>query len=185
MHEASDTTSLIRAWNRGSADAGEQLMARIYPDLQQLARRAMLPGSGISCRPSDLAQDLYLKLADQRDVSWQDRRHLLAVAARLCRRIVLDHARHRRRLKRGGHWQRVDFERDLSCESGTSVDVLAVDQALSRLAGIDASAVEVVKLHFFGGLSLEDCGLVLGMARATVVRRWRFARSWLHRELTA
>lgn len=169
---------LLRRWAAGCADSGARLMERLYPDLRRLALHHRWD-LDLSAQPSDLAQDLFLRLSDQRRTAWQDRAHFFAVAAKLIRRVVVDHLRHRHRLKRGGEAEHVEVEEARLAIPGVDLEVLALDEALGRLAEISPSAVQVVELRFFTGLSVEETAAVLDVGRATVIRRWRFARAWL------
>lgn len=178
-----DTTVLLNRWAAGCAESGERLLERIYPDLRRLASRRRW-NADLSVQVSDIVQELYLRLAQQKQVTWQDRAHFFAVAARLIRRIVVDHLKHKSRMKRGGNAARVALDAIELADPGPDTDVLALDQALSRLARHSPSAVRVVELRYFAGLSVEETAAVLEVGYRTVVRRWRFARAWLHTELS-
>jgi RNA polymerase sigma factor (TIGR02999 family) len=153
-------------------------MERLYPDLRDLAGRHAwrmdLEGSA-----SDLAQELCLQLLQQQRTTWRNRGHFFAVAAKLARRLVSDRRRHDRRLKRGGRIEHVPLPDDLAAAEG-DLDLLALDEALDRLARISPSAVRVVELRFFAGLEIDETAAALEVGRATVLRRWRFARAWLY-----
>lgn len=159
-------------------------MERLYPDLRRLARHHRWD-LDLSAQPSDLAQELFIRLSSQRRTGWQDRAHFFAIAAKLIRRVVVDQLRHRRRLKRGGEAEQVELEEARLVTAGVDLDLLALDEALGRLAAISPSAVDVVELRFFTGLNVEETAAVLDVGRATVIRRWRFARAWLRDALGA
>lgn len=176
-----DTTALLNLWTRGDAEAGERLMERIYPDLLRLAVRHRWD-LDLTAQASDLAQDLFVRMSRQRRVTWADRAHFFAVAAKMIRRIIVDHLKERHRSKRGGRAQRLGLE-DVELSASVDFDLIALDQALERLARASPSAVQVVELRYFAGLNVDETAKVLEIGRATVIRRWRFARAWLRRAL--
>lgn len=185
MPAASDITELLLRWSAGDRRALGDLMPLIYEECRAIAARQL----GSEARehtldPTALVHELYLRLVDQRRARWQNRAHFFAVAAQLMRRILVDHARARRADKRGG--SAVFVSLDAAADSGDDAriaDVLAIDDALGRLAEQDPDQVRVVELRFFAGLSVEDTALVLGRSPRTVKREWRLARAWLYREL--
>lgn len=175
------TTALLHRWSAGCPASAETLMERLYPDLRDLAGRhgwRLRPWAS----PSDLAQDLCLSLLRQDRASWHNRRHFFAVAAKLVRRIAADRCRSEGRLKRT---RRVELrlEDDVDAHSPFELDHLALDLALDQLARASPSAVRVVELRYFAGLSIDETAAVLDVGRTTVVRRWRFARAWLRAAL--
>lgn len=178
--ELQETTHLLVAWQRGDREAGDALLRRVYPDLHRLSSGLLgRYAAGVSLEPSDLIQDLYLKLAAQERNRWESRGQFFGVVARLLRRLLIDHARHRGRQRRGGGAVRVTLDLDSTAAPAGELDQIALGQALDRLAEIDASAARLVELKFFLGLSLDEISDALGIARSTVARRWRYARSWL------
>ena len=177
-------TGLLRAWRGGDEEAGKELMVRVYQDLRRLAA-SQLRGErpGHTLQATALVHELYLRLFSGDPPDWQDRAHFLAVAARQLRHIVLDHARRRSALKRGGASVRVDVE--TLVKPGISLDsrVLELDDALRRLERLDARAASVVELRFFGGMSEKEIASAIDVSVATVKRDWTFARSWLQSHL--
>lgn len=180
--EAEETTALLNRWAEGRSELGWQLMERIYPDLLRLAAHHGWSWD-LTARPSDLVQETLLRLEQQRSSAWTDRAHFFAVAARLIRRVVVDQVKKGRRLKRGGRSRTQDIEEVGEEPWHLDLDVLALHQALKSLARTSPSAVRVVELRYFAGLSIAETAAVLGVGRTTVVRRWRFARAWLRLEL--
>jgi RNA polymerase sigma-70 factor, ECF subfamily len=179
-----EVTEALRAWRPGHEEAEERLLRLLYPELHRMAAR-FLRGerSGHTLQPTALVHEAYLQLVDQRRVDWQSRRHFFAIAARVMRRILVDHARGHLRQKRGGDLQRVPLE-DLS---GLGVErlpeLVALDEALAALAKIDARRAAVVELRYFGGFTAEETAEILAISVPTVGRHWRVARAWLFREL--
>ncbi|HEY7636381.1 MAG TPA: sigma-70 family RNA polymerase sigma factor [Gemmatimonadales bacterium] len=178
----SDVTRLLLEVSNGRAGAVDQLFPLVYAELRQLAAR-LLRGErkDHTLQPTALVHEAYLRLVDQRVGTWENRAHFLGVAAQAMRRILLDHARRRRAVKRDGG--RVTLDEELAEVTGPSVDLLEVDAALERLAQLDARQSRVVELRFFGGLNVEETAAVLGVAPVTVKRDWAVARAWLHRAL--
>jgi len=182
---AHDVTALLLDWTRGDEAAVQRLLPLVHDELRRLAHRHMAGE-----RPNHLLQatalvnEVYLRLVDIQRVQWQDRAHFFAMAARLMRRVLVDFARAQKNQKRGGDFQRVTFDRDLPVASETPDDLLAIDEALTRLAGQYERKSQVVELRFFGGLSVEETAEALKISPETVLRDWKFAKSWLLRELT-
>ena len=182
---AHDVTALLLDWTRGDEAAVQRLLPLVHDELRRLAHRHMAGE-----RPNHLLQatalvnEVYLRLVDIRRVQWQDRAHFFAMAARLMRRVLVDFARAQKNQKRGGDFQRVTFDRDLPVASETPDDLLAIDEALTRLAGQYERKSQVVELRFFGGLSVEETAEALKISPETVLRDWKFAKTWLLRELT-
>lgn len=178
---------MLQEWSDGNADALERLMPLVYDELRrQAARFLKRERSGHTLQTTALIHETYLKLIDQRQSNWANRTHFFAIAARLMRRILIDHARTKHRDKRGGdHALKITLNESLASTDGErNIDLIALDQALDRLAAIDEQQVRVVELRYFSGLSLEDTAEALKVSRTTVVNDWRMARAWLHRELT-
>lgn len=183
----SEVTQTFLRWRQGDARALDALLPLVYDEMRRLAAgyiRNERPGHTL--QPTALAHEAYLRLLDQRQVSWQNRAHFMGLAAQAMRRILTDHARKRHALKRGGDavhvaLQDVDVADDTADPMGVSAEEL--DSALERLGALDERQVKVVELRFFAGLSIEEAAEVLSISPATVKRDWTLARAWLHREL--
>jgi RNA polymerase sigma factor (TIGR02999 family) len=177
-------TELLRAWRNGDEKALESLLPLLYDELRRLAGHVMSgERPGHTLQPTALVHEAYLRLVGM-DVDWQDRAHFLAVAARTMRRLLIDHERGRRRKKRSGGI-RVTLAEEHSTDDPAGLDLLDLDRALDRLAERDAESARIVELQYFGGLTAQEIGEVVGVSRATVERRVRFAKAWLHRALDA
>jgi RNA polymerase sigma factor (TIGR02999 family) len=185
--ESADVTGLLLAWREGDAAAGEQLLPAIYDELHRQAARAMRrEGDAHTLQATALVHEAYLRLVDQRRVEWRSRAHFFGVAAQMMRRVLVDHARTRLAAKRGGAMRRVtlgDVDAGAGASSGDELDVLALHEALERLAALDPDQARLVELRYFGGLGIEDTAEALGVSPATVKREWAVARAWLRREL--
>ncbi len=177
-----DVTRLLQDWSEGDEGAAERLMPLVYDELRRLARdylRRERPGHTL--QPTALVNEAYLKLVDQRDARWQSRAHFYGVAAQLMRRILVDHARAHEAEKRGGEFQKLSLDENLDAAGGErDVNLVALDDALNRLAEMDPQKSKIVELRFFGGLSIEETAEVLGIGTATVIRQWRMAKAWLY-----
>lgn len=183
MSKPLDVTALLVAWNNGDEDARDLLMEVVYEELRRRARgrlRRERPDHSLS--PTALVNETYLKLIDQRRVQWQSRAHFFGVAGQAMRRILVDHARARRAVKREAG-TRVSWREDLPALGPQDLDVLALDAALDKLAALDARKGRLVELRFFAGLTIVQAAAVLGLAQATANRDWVLARAWLFREL--
>jgi RNA polymerase sigma-70 factor, ECF subfamily len=187
-----EVTELLEALSSGNRDAMSQLMPLVYDQLRKLAAvRFDRERGNHTLQPTALVHEAYLRLVDQRRVRWQNRAHFIGVAAQLMRRILIDHARGRDAIKRGGEYDKVTISDEIlesaspdgTTPGTTEIDVLALDQALARLTAIDAQQGRIVELRFFGGLTVEETAQVLGISPATVKRDWRLAKVWLHREM--
>jgi len=179
-------TELLHEWTGGSPAAMDELLVYVYDELRRRAARYLRhERPNHTLQTTALVHEAYLKLVDQGSVEWKDRGHFFAVAAQAMRRILVDHAKHRNRAKRGGPG--ADLQLDDQFEVPTvesNVDIQALDEALSRLAEIDPQHERLVELRYFTGLSLEDTADVMNISRATAAREWQMAKAWLHRELT-
>ena len=185
-----DVTGLLRAWGAGDQVAGERLLPAVYAELRRQAARAMRrEGSGHTLQPTALVHEAYLRMVDQRRVEWRNRVQFLGVAANMMRRVLVDHARERHAAKRGGGAPAVALDAadlpDAAAPADGGVDLLAVQDALERLAALDPDQARLVELRYFGGLNIEETAEALGVSPATVKREWAIARSWLRRELRA
>jgi len=177
-------TELLQAWSRGDRPALDQLLPLIHNDLRRLARQrlhSLAPGS--SMQATALVNEAYLRLVDAGRVDFRDRAHFFAVAATLMREIVIDQARTRSREKRGGDWRRISLEGAEIPSPDNDESLLALDEAMNRLAIVDQRKARVVELRFFGGMTNREIAEVAGISIDTVKRDWTFARLWLAREL--
>ncbi len=187
----SAVTSALVAWGKGESGAGDRLLDLVYPELHRIAERQMRrEREGHTLQPTALVNEAYLKLVDQTRVDWRNRAHFLGVAAQAMRRLLVDHARGRARDKRGGGATLVELDSAAGPAAegalavpARNVDLLALDQALERLAALDPAQARLVELRFFGGLSVEEAAEALGLSTATAGRDFRSARAFLAREL--
>jgi RNA polymerase sigma factor (TIGR02999 family) len=183
---AHEVTRLLLAWGAGDAQALEQLTPLVYKELHRAARRYMTrERASHTLQTTALINEVYLRLVEFRDISWQNRAHFFALCARLMRRILTDFARSRRSLKRGADAAPVSFDENLFVSQEPPADLVALDDALNGLAVVDARKGQVVELRFFGGLSAKETAEVLNVSEETVKRDWRLAKLWLMRELSA
>ena len=184
-----DLTPLLLEWGKGDASAGEQLLPAIYAELHRQATRAMRrEGVDHTLQATALVHEAYLRLVDQRRIEWRNRAQFFGVAAQAMRRILVDHARGQHAVKRGGGMQQItlnDANQPVAADSDASVDLLALHEALERLAALDPDQAKLVELRYFAGLNIEETADALGVSPATVKREWATARAWLRRELTA
>ena len=181
-----DITQLLIAWSDGRREALDDLMPMVYADLRRVAAGYMRRESpGHALQPTALVHEAYVRLIDQKQVKWRNRAHFFGVAAGLMRRILVDNARRRRAEKRGGGWERVTLAGDeAATDSHKEIDVLALHEALERLAGFDPQQERIVELRYFGGLTIEETAEVVGISTATVVREWTIAKAWLRADLS-
>jgi RNA polymerase sigma factor (TIGR02999 family) len=179
-----DVTVLLRAWHAGDEDAYRQLSSILYDELRQVAARYMRrQAPGDTLQATALVHEVFMRLVDARKVDWQDRNHFLAVAARSMRRVLVDLARAKGSTKRGSGAAHLPLDSAIASPEPSSVDLLALDAALDRLAAFDVRKVRVIELRFFGGLTVEETAQILDVSPDTVARDWRMARTWLLREL--
>jgi RNA polymerase sigma factor (TIGR02999 family) len=178
-----DITRLLQAWESGDAAARDALFSRLYPELKKIARRQLAHAAGATLQATDLAHETYLRLAERDDLSWASRLQFFALAAQIARQVLVDGYRRRSSQKRGGLLVQGGIDLDALAPEGGDLDLLALDEALTRLAGIDPEASRTVELRFFGGLTIPEIAAYLGTSEATVSRRWAMARAWLRREL--
>ena len=180
----SDITGLLVAWSDGDAAALEQLIPLVDRELQQLARHYMSrEPAGHPLQTTAVVNEAFVRLIDGSRVRWQSRAHFFAVSARLMRRILVDVARSRTKLKRGGDATWISLEDAPEIPQATNADLVALDDALAGLAAFDARKSRVVELRFFGGLTIAETAAVLGVSPVTVTRDWDIARAWLAREM--
>jgi RNA polymerase sigma factor (TIGR02999 family) len=190
-------TELLRAWGAGDAQATDSLVRLVYAELRRQAQLALRgEGDGHTLQPTALVHEAWLRLGGQHDAQWESRTQFFAIAAQMMRRVLLDYARTRRALKRGGGAMQVSLAEGAQVinehgarpgEEATldAVDVIALDDALARLAALDPQKARLVDLRYFAGLSIPEAAAVLGVSQATVGREWAIARMWLRRELEA
>jgi RNA polymerase sigma-70 factor (ECF subfamily) len=179
-----DITELLLAWNGGDEQALDRLMPLVHDELHRLAHRYM--GGQPADHPlqtTALVNEAYLRLVDSSRVRWQNRAHFFAVSAQLMRRILVDVARARQRVKRGGDAVQVTFDEAVATSHEPNAALIALDDALKALAAVDERKSKVVELRFFGGLSVEETAAVLKVSSITVMRDWAMAKVWLLREL--
>ena len=180
---STNVTQILLEWRNGNEGALEQLMPMVYDELRRLAAHYMRKERREhTLQATALVNEAYIRLVDMK-VSWQDRAHFFAVAARLMRRLLVDHARGHHRAKREGDAAKISLDDAAEVSSGPPVNVLAVDDALTRLAEFDPRKSEILELRYFGGLNNDEVAEALGVSRATIQRDLRFAKAWLIREL--
>lgn len=191
MSSSPDVTQLLVRWSEGDAGALERLLPLVYGELRRIASNQLRherPDHTLA--PTALVHELYFRLVDQSRTSWQNRAHFFGLAAQLMRRILVDHARAQQAEKRGGSITRISLD-EMLAEDGepsgedadAAADVLAIDDALERLAALDPDQARIVELRFFGGLTVDETASVLKRSPRTVKREWRLARAWLYRAL--
>lgn len=182
-------TQLLKAVERGEQQAAAQLLPLVYDELRKLAQARLLHESpGQTLQATALVHEAYLRLVgdDSEQLAsqqWDGRGHFFAAAAEAMRRILVENARRKARLKRGGDWQQVELEETAISVPEIHEDLVALDEALDRLQAVDAEAVRLVHLRYFGGLSIPEAAQFMGIAPRTADRLWAFARAWLHREI--
>ncbi|HYE16264.1 MAG TPA: sigma-70 family RNA polymerase sigma factor [Pyrinomonadaceae bacterium] len=177
-----EVTQLLKSWSDGDRSALEQLLPLVYRELHTLASRYLRrERSDHTLQATALVNEAYLKLIDQKEVRWQNRAHFFGVAAQAMRRILVDHARGHMAAKRGSGGVKLSIEDNEAAivSSEKAEEMVALDEALTRLAEVDPQKSRIVELRFFGGLSIEETAEVLGIGTATVIRQWRMARAWL------
>jgi RNA polymerase sigma factor (TIGR02999 family) len=180
-----EITRLLQAWSQGDQSALDKLTPHVYKELHRVARRYMSrePG-GHTLQTAALINETYVRLIESGDVNWQNRAHFFGVCAHLMRQILTDFARSRLSKKRGRDVQRISLDESLEVSPEPRADLVALNDALNRLAAIDPRKSQVVELRFFGGLTAEQAAEVLKVSPHTVLRDWKLAKVWLHRELT-
>jgi len=179
-----NVTQLLVAWGKGDQHAFDALMPEVRKELHRLAAHYMAeepPGHDL--QPTALINEAYLRLVDWKNIQWSDRAHFFGMAANMMRRVLVDYARSRDRLKRGGEAIKVSFTEAANVPVPQSADVLALDKALRELEKIDPRKSQIVEMRFFGGLSQEETAEALNVSVATLRRDWSLARAWLAREL--
>jgi RNA polymerase sigma factor (TIGR02999 family) len=178
-----DITGLLRKWSQGDRGAAEELTPVIYSELRSLAKRFLrMERSDHSLQSAELVHEAYLRLVGQGRTHWKDRSHFFAICAGMMRRILVDHARSKHRVKRGGGATTIALSEAIDAATAPPFDVIALDTALDTLAKMDAQQCRVVELRFFAGLSIDETAEALQVSKSTVNRDWVAARAWLMRE---
>ncbi|HXK60400.1 MAG TPA: sigma-70 family RNA polymerase sigma factor [Acidobacteriota bacterium] len=174
-----EITLLLQAANRGEEEARERLVHRVYGELRRLAGSIMRSErSGHTLQPTALVHEAYLRLLVG-EVNWQNRSHFFGAAAQAMRRILVEHARRKRALKRGAEYEHAELDDQQACARGDQLDILILDEALTALSGVDPRLTQVVELRYFAGLEVEETAEVLAVSPATVKRDWSYAKAWL------
>ena len=183
-YSTAKVTRLLVAWSEGDQSALETLTPLVHEELRRLAHHYMKKERpGHTLQTSALVNEAYLKLIDQKGMMFKNRTQFFALAATLMRHILVDHARSRQYLKRGGGAQRVSLDKALLVSKDRDEDLVALDEALVRLATVDVRKSKVVELRFFGGLNVEETAEALDISAVTVMREWRMAKAWLYNSL--
>jgi RNA polymerase sigma-70 factor, ECF subfamily len=179
-----DVTQVLEQLRGGDRKAADKLLPMVYDEFRALARHYLAQErANHTLQPTALVHEAYMKLVDQTRVDWQGKSHFFAVAAQAMRRILVDHARSRHRDKRGGGRARVVLDEAVALSPQKDEDVIALDEALEKLAALDPRQAKVVELRFFGGMNVEEVAEALGVSKRTVEGDWTFARAWLSRAL--
>ncbi len=182
---ANDVTGLLLSWRQGDAGALDRLVPLVYDELRRVARRHLRrEPPGHSLQATALVHEVYLRLVDVDRMTLKSRTHFFAVAARLMRQILVDHARRKRAGKRGGGVTMMSLDEVSPAAQTSNVDVLALDQALDALSSFDIQQCRVVELRFFAGLNIDEAAEALGISTATVEREWAMAKAWLYQRLS-
>lgn len=186
MQAASSTriNRLLADWGRGNEEAREALIPMVYDELRRVARRHLWrERRDHTLQSAALVNEAYLRLVRQPAPQWENRAHFFGMAAQMMRHILVDHARQRLTRKRGGDTHRVALDADLAPAQKMEVDLVALDDALAKLGSLDPQQGRIIELRFFGGLSIEETAVVVGVSPATIKREWATARAWLQREM--
>ena len=184
MPERAPVTQLLRAWSAGNEDALTELLPLVEAELRRLAKAYMArERPGHTLQATALVNEAFIRLIDTGNVAWNDRAHFLGIAARLMRRVLIDHARARGMKKRGAAAYLVPLDDDMAIAPAANLDVLALDAALEALSRIDERKSRVIEMRFFGGMTVEETAEVLHVSTDTVKRDWRMAKLWLLKEL--
>ena len=183
--ETVDITQMLKAWSEGDRSAADQFMPLIYDQLRRQAHRYLnRERANHTLQTTALVHEAYLRLIEQRDVSWQNRAHFFGLAAQMMRRILVNYAVSRQREKRGGPAETIQLDDTIQVgATEKSVDLIGLDEALNRLEKLDARQARVIELRYFGGMSIEETAEVMAISPATVKREWNMARAWLRSEL--
>jgi RNA polymerase sigma factor (TIGR02999 family) len=180
-----EITEQLIAWSKGDEAALEKLIPAVYYELRRMADHYLRgEDAGHSLQPTALVHEAYLRLIDQTKVEWHNRAHFFGVAAQMMRRILIDHAKTKHRVKRGGTAVKVVLDENIDFTQERAAELLALDDALQTLAQMDERKSQIVELRYFGGLTVDETAQVLGISDKTVMRDWNLAKAWLYRELT-
>lgn len=184
MADERDVTQMLRAMSAGDKGAPEELLPVVYDELRRLARAYMKnERSGHTLQATALVHEAYIQLVDWKNVSWQSRAHFFAVAAQVMRKILVDHAREKKALKRGGGVRTIALDDAVSFANQKDLDLVALDDALTELHSFDPQQAKIVELRFFGGLTIEETAHALHISDSTVKRDWQVAKAWLYNRL--
>jgi RNA polymerase sigma-70 factor (ECF subfamily) len=180
-----EVTQLLLAWRNGDQEALEQLMPLVYGELRRMAHRYMRRERlDHTLQTSALVNEAFLRMVDCQQVDWRNRAHFFGIAAQMMRQILIDHARSHARARRGGALHQVSFDETAIVSGERAAELIALDDALNDLAAFDLSKSRIVELRFFGGLTNEEVGEVMGMSLRTVEREWRKAKAWLRHAIS-
>lgn len=181
-----DVTRLLSDWSNGDRRALDELLPLVYEELRRLAGAYLRrEREAHTLQSTALVHEAFLRMVNQRDVEWHGRAHFFGIAAQMIRRILVDHARAQRTAKRGSGAVMLELDESIAASQQRDLDLIALDDALSRLGAMDRRQGRIVELRFFAGLSVEDTAEVMGISTATVKREWASARAWLFREVAA
>lgn len=180
-----EISELLQAWSNGESGAADEIMPLVYDELRRQARRYLRrERANHTLQSTALVHEAYIRLVGQRDVTWQNRAHFFGIAAEMMRRILVNYALRSGRVKRGGEAVTIAIDEGFQvADNSSDVNLIDLDEALDRLAGLDSRQARVVELKYFGGLSIEETAEVLGISNATVKREWNMAKAWLRAEL--
>jgi RNA polymerase sigma factor (TIGR02999 family) len=179
-----EVTNLLFRLTDGDGAALDELLPLVYAELRRVASSYLRrERQGHTLQPTALVHEAYLRMIDQTQAQWQNRAHFFGVAAQMMRRILIDHARAQQADKRGGQFQKLSLDENIDVSGNRAEELIALDDALQRLAEIDPQKSRLVELRFFGGLSVEETAEVLGISAPTVKRHWRMAKAWLYGEV--
>jgi RNA polymerase sigma factor (TIGR02999 family) len=181
-----EVTNLLRELKQGNRTAEERLIPLVYGELRRIAGTYLRRESpGNSLQPTALVHEAYLRLTNIKEVDWQSRSHFFAVSARIMRRILVEHARSVQAIKRGGGWDAVSINEAILPGADRAPEIVALDEALTRLSEFAPRQAQVVELRFFAGMEADEVGAALGISARTVKRDWRIAKAWLFKELSS
>jgi RNA polymerase sigma-70 factor (ECF subfamily) len=177
-------TDLLARWSGGESAARDALVPLVYGELRSIARKCLAGQRGHTLQPTALVHEAYLRMVNRDSKPWQNRTHFFAVAAQIMRHILVDHARKHSAAKRGGNAITLVLDESVALPKKTNLDLIALDDAMNRLAVLDARQCQIVELRFFGGLSIDETAEVFNISPSTTKREWATARLWLHRAMS-